>query len=64
MAIFSAEDLDLGGHVVNVEKLQSIANAMKTVEDFQTVVEGIVVEHCGFLGSVGCMSMLARSELI
>ena len=49
IAIFSAEDLDLCGYMVNVEKLQSIANAMKTVEDLQQWLRALARSSVVFL---------------
>ena len=62
--VVSAEDFDLGGYMLNVEKLQSIASAMKTVGDLQPVVEGTGAEPYGFvlkvMENVGCPSWLSR----
>ena len=61
-ATFSAEDLNLGGCVVNVDKLQSIASAIKTVGDLQPVVGGLGWNSLVLLvlESVGCPIWLTR----
>ena len=52
--------------MVNVEKLQCIASAIKTVGDLQPVYGGTGAELCGFITkameSIGCPSWLTRSR--
>ena len=53
--------------MVNVEKLESVASAMRTVGNLQTVVEGTGAELYGFIikvmESVGCPRWLSRRRI-